>query len=548
MNIPKKHNSLVDLIENSCEKYSNLIAFENMGAKLSYKKIEKLSRDFASYLLNNTNLKKGDRIALQMPNILQYPIALLGSIRAGLIVVNINPLYTPQEMIIQLKDSETKAIVILENFAYKFEEIFENLNHNHEVIITGLGDMMGNIKGFMINKFIKYYKNLIPNYNLPNAKKFKDILKIGEKKTFEKYKLNGEEVAFLQYTGGTTGTAKGAILTHNNIVSNINQFYEWTKVKIKEAKEIQITPLPLYHIAALTNTLSMFSLGAKNVLITNPRDLKGFIKELRKHSFTLLTGVNTLFKALMNKKEFFKINFSNCKIVIGGAAPIQEEVAKKWKALTNTNLVEAYGLTEASPGVIANPVDGNHHLNTIGLPLSNTQIKLIDENGEETKYGGKGELLVKGPQVMKGYWKNRKETDLVFIDGWLRTGDIATIDKDGYIRIVDRKKDVVIVSGFNVYPNEIDNIVSDHDKVLEAGVIGIPDERTGEALKLFIVKKDVSLTTEEIIEYCKTKLTRYKIPKYIEFRNELPKSSVGKILKRTLKQYEQNKFAESLNI
>ncbi|MCP3659000.1 MAG: AMP-binding protein [Bacteroidetes bacterium] len=538
--------TLTELIETSCEKYSNLIAFENMGTKMSYAKVERLSRDFASYLLNKTSLKRGDRIALQMPNVLQYPIALIGALRAGLIVVNVNPLYTSEEMTTQLKDAETKAVIILENFAHKLEDTFKSLNHKPEVIITEIGDMLGGFKGFMVNKLVKYYKKLVPKYNLPNAKKFKKVLKIGSSLPFKKLKFQEEEIAFLQYTGGTTGTAKGAILTHKNISSNINQFYRWTKIKLKEANEIQITPLPLYHIAALTNTLCMFNMGAKNVLITNPRDLKSFIKELKKHSFTVLTGVNTLFKALLNKKEFFKVNFSNCKIVMGGAAPIQENVAKKWKAITKTDLVEAYGLTEASPGVIANPVDGNHLINTVGVPLFNTEIKIIDEKGQEVDEGKKGELIVKGPQVMKGYWNNEKETQEVFIDGWLRTGDIATIDDKGYIRIVDRKKETVLISGFNVYPNEIDKIITDHPKVLEAATIGIPDERTGEALKLFIIKKNHSLTKEEIIEYCITKLTRYKIPKYIEFKNELPKSPVGKILKRELKKLEEEKEEVSL--
>ncbi len=536
----KDYTSLVDLIDSSCIRFSNLIAFENMGCKLSYNKVDELSKAFASYLINNTNLQKGDRIALQMPNILQYPIVLLGALRAGMVVVNINPFYTAQEMLDQIKDSGAKGIVILENFAHKLEETFnfKELQGHKEIIVTSVGDMFGGIKGKMIDMFLKYFKRMVPHYNLPTAKRFKTVLREGSKLPYKQQNLNPADIAFLQYTGGTTGISKGAILTHSNIVSNINQFYKWTKSKIKEATEIQITPLPLYHIMSLTNTLSMFGIGAKNVLITNPRDLKGFIKELRKHSFTLFTGVNTLFNALMSKKGFFKVSFSSCKIVMGGGSSIQEPVAKKWKEITNTNLVEAYGLTEASPGVIANPVDGNHTLNTAGIPLSDTEIKIVNDNGKELEPGIPGELLVRGPQVMQGYWNNEQETENVFINGWLKTGDIARITENGCVQIVDRKKDMIIVSGFNVFPNEIEIAVLKHPKILEAAAIGIPHHYSGEAVKLFVVTNDTSLCEEEIKQFCRSQLTGYKIPKYIEFRSSLPKSPIGKVLKRLLKEEE----------
>ena len=510
-----RYKSLIELIEDSCKTYSDLVAYENMGTKLTFKKLEELSKNFASYLINNTKFKKGDKIAIQMPNILQYPIVLFGALRAGLIVVNINPLYTPQEMLTQLNDSEAKGIIILENFADKLELILDKTKIQ-EVIITSIGDMMGKFKGFFVNNIVKYYKKIVPKYNIPNAIKLNKTLKIGENEIFIKPEINGEELAFLQYTTGTTGTAKGAMLTHNNIIANLSQISIWMKEKIKEGNEIAISPLPLYHIFSLIVAFIMIQLGAKNILITNPRDLKSFIKELRKYPFTLLTGVNTLFKALLNRKEFFKVNFSNCKIVMGGAAPIQEIVAKKWLSVTGTNLLEAYGLTEASPGVTANPID-NSQINTIGIPFIETEIKIIDEDEREVAQGKKGELIIKGPQVMKGYWNNQEETEKVLINGWLKTGDIATINNKGFIKIVDRKKEIVNVSGFNVYPNEVDNVVTEHPKVLEAASIGIPDEKSGEALKLFVVKIDESLSEEELISFCRTKLTGYKIPRYIEF-------------------------------
>ncbi len=532
------HESIVDLMESAFEKYKELIAYENMGSKLTFQKVNELSRDFAAYLLNRTKLKKGDRIAIQMPNLLQYPIVMLGALRAGLVVVNINPLYTPSEILHQIKDSGVKAIVVLENFAKNLEDALSDLDSKKEVIITRVGDMLGNIKGFFINTILKHFKGLIPKYNLPNAVKFKKVIKEGKKLLFKKTKISGDDIAFLQYTGGTTGVAKGAILTHKNIISNIEQIYKWGKHKVEEKKETTIAPLPMYHIFCLTNTLLMLRLGAKTVLITNPRAIKKFIKELKKHSFTMFSGVNTLFNALLNRKEFYKVDFSHCKIVLGAGAAIQETVAKKWENVTGTPLIEGYGLTEASPGVVFNPFDGNHQMNSIGLPLPDTKIKIADDNGQELPIGEAGELLVKGPQVMKGYWNKQDETDQVFIDGWLKTGDIAVIRDDGYVKLIDRKKEMINVSGFNVYPNEIETVAVQHSKVLEAGVIGVPDERSGEAVKIFINRKDNSLTKDEIREHFKKFLAGYKRPKHIEFRNILPKSPIGKILRRVLKDEE----------
>ncbi|MCP3659001.1 MAG: AMP-binding protein [Bacteroidetes bacterium] len=541
-----KFDNIIDLIEYSCSEYKDLIAYENLGKKLSFKEVNQLSKNFANYLLNNKNLKKGDKIAIQMPNILQYPIALFGALRAGLIVVNINPLYTPEEMLFQLKDSEVKGIIILDNFAYKLEGILGETKIE-EIIITSIGDLMGSIKGYFLNQYIKYFKKMVPKYNLPNSINFKKCLEIGKKEIFIQPEINNDELAFIQYTTGTTGIAKGAMLTHNNIIANISQVLIWLEEKIEYGKEIAISPLPLYHIFSLIVSFILLKCGIHNILITNPRDLKSFIKDLRKYPFNLLTGVNTLFKALLNEKKFDKVDFSDCKLVIGGAATIQESVAKEWNSKTKTSIIEAYGLTEASPAVTANPIDKPYY-NTIGKPFIDTQIKIIDEFERELNVGEKGELIVKGPQVMQGYWNKKQETEKVLINGWLKTGDIGILDEKGFVRIVDRKKDIVNISGFNVYPNEIDNVATKYPKVLEAATIGIPDEKSGEALKLFVVKKDLSLTEEELIKFCRQKLTGYKIPKFIEFKNKLPKSAVGKISKKDLKEIELNKINQFVDL
>ncbi len=552
--IRSQYATLTDLLRDSCKKYSNNVAFENMGSKLTFAELEELSCNFASFLINHTKLQKGDRIALQMPNILQYPVALYGALKAGLVIVNINPLYTPEEMFAQIKDSGVKAIVVLENFAYKLnykntnlDNVDRNYNLNlhsileetdlENVIVTKVGDLMGTFKGFVINSIVKYIKKIVPKYDKKNIMYFKDVLILGKKNQYYSPTIYAEDLAFLQYTTGTTGTAKGAMLTHKNIVSNLSQVSIWLKDTIKNGvgNETSISPLPLYHVFSLIVSFIMMKLGVKNVLITNPKDLDAFIKELKKYRFTLLTGVNTLFKALLNKNEFKKVDFSNCKIVMGGAASIEESVSKKWYEITQTKIIEAYGLTEASPGVAVNPI-GNPYVNSVGFPFIDTEVKVIDEDERELGPNQKGELIVKGPQIMEGYWGKKGATEQSVVNGWLKTGDIATINKNGLIKIVDRKKEIVIVSGFNVYPNEIDNIVTMHPKVLEAACIGVPDEKSGEALKLFVVKKDPSMTAQEIKDFCRKLLTGYKIPRYIEFKDSLPKSAVGKISKKDLKE------------
>ncbi len=552
--IRSQYATLTDLLRGSCEKYSNNVAFENMGTKLTFAKLEELSCNFASFLINHTKLQKGDKIALQMPNILQYPVALYGALKVGLVIVNINPLYTPEEMFTQIKDSGTKAIVVLENFAYKlnYKNVnLDNADHRYNlnlhsilektdlenVIITKVGDLMGTFKGFMVNSIVKYIKKMIPKYDRKHTIYFKDALELGKKTQYYRPTIYAEDLAFLQYTTGTTGASKGAMLTHKNIVSNLSQVSIWLKNTIKNrvGDETAISPLPLYHIFSLTVSFIMIKLGVRNILITNPKDLDGFIKELKKYRFTLLTGVNTLFKALLNKSEFKKIDFNSCKIVMGGAASIEESVSKKWYDITGTKIIEGYGLTEACPGVAVNHIE-NPYENSVGFPFIDTEVKVIDKDERELGPNQKGELIVKGPQIMEGYWSKKEATKQAVVNGWLKTGDIATIDENGLIKIVDRKKEIVIISGFNVYPNEIDNIVTMHPKVLEAACIGVPDEKSGEALKLFVVKKDQSLTVQEIKAFCRSLLTGYKIPKYIEFRGSLPKSAVGKISKKDLKE------------
>ena len=546
-NIHLPYESIVDLMNDSFDKYKNLIAYQNMGAKIKFGKVDELSRDFASYLVNVLKLEKGDRIGIQMPNLIQYPIVMFGALRAGLTVVNINPLYTPTEISHQIKDSGIKSIVILENFADKLEESLEKTNLKCQVIITKVGDMLGSIKGFFVNTILKHLKGLIPNYNIKNKIYLKKTFEIGKKISFTSSKVKSSDIAFLQYTGGTTGVSKGAILTHRNILANIEQIYEWAKNIFEEKKETVIAPLPMYHIFCLANILLTLKLGAKCVLITNPRAIKKFIKELKKHPFTFISGVNTLFNALMKNKEFLKVDFSHCKIVLGAGASIQENVATEWESITGTPLIEAYGLTEASPGVVFNPFDGTHMKNSIGLPLPGTQIKIVDEKGNKVSNGKPGELLVKGPQVMSGYWNNIDETTKVFENGWLKTGDIAIRGQDGYYRIVDRKKEMINVSGFNVYPNEIENIATLHPEISEAGVVGIPDSKTGEAVKAYIVPKTNFLTKQEVLLHFKKYLTGYKVPKKIEFRKELPLSSVGKILRRVLKEEETTSCVEHLS-
>lgn len=533
---PSQYASIIEILENSMEEYRDLVAYENMGKSLTYGQVDELSLHFASYLQNEVGLKKGDRIALQMPNLLQYPVALFGALRAGLIVVNTNPLYTPREMKHQFNDSGTVAIVIVANFAHNLEKIIGETAIK-TVIVTKLGDMLGFKKG-IVNFVVKYIKKMVPAYNLPNAIPFNKILSEGASSTFEKPDITLKDDAFLQYTGGTTGVAKGATLSHGNIVANILQSDQWFLNTVKGG-ELVVTALPLYHIFALTvNCFLMFSIGAKNVLITNPRDMKAFIGELKKIKMTVFTAVNTLFNGLLHQPDFANVDFSQLKYSIGGGMAVQGAVAKHWQSVTGKSLAEGYGLSETSPVLSVNPLDGTEQLGTIGIPVPSTNMCIMDEEGNQLAQGETGEICAKGPQVMAGYWERPEETKETFFGEWFRTGDIGVMNEDGFFKIVDRKKDMILVSGFNVYPNEIEEVIVSHDKVLEVAAIGVADEKTTEAVKVYIVKNDPSLTAEEVMEYCREDLTNYKRPKHIEFIDELPKSNVGKIIRRLLREGE----------
>lgn len=536
-----RYTSAVHLFEESCQKFSQLPSFSCMGTTITFAQLEEESRKFASYLQNVLKLKKGDRIAIQMPNILQFPIAMFGALRAGLIVVNTNPLYTAREMRHQFKDSGAKAVVIVANFAANLEEIIKETDIEH-VILTELGDKLKFPKNIIVNFVVKKIKKMVPAYNLPKAIPFNHALYEGAKHKFQPVTTGPEDLAFLQYTGGTTGVSKGAMLTNRNVVSNMSQIRAWMKPVLKEGQEIVITPLPLYHIFSLVvNCMAFMSYGGQNVLITNPRDIPGFIKELKKWNFTVLTGVNTLYNALMNHPQFTTINFKTVKLSVGGAMTLQRAVVERWKKLTHTSLIEGYGLTEASPVVSCNPVDGTDRVGTIGIPVPSTDVKFIDDDGNDVPFGQPGELCVKGPQVMKGYWQRPDETAKVITqDGWLKTGDVA-VYADGFLKIVDRKKDMILVSGFNVYPNEVEDIVATHPGVLEVAAVGVPDEKSGEAVKIFVVKKDPNLTPDDIVHHCKKDLVNYKVPKFVEFRTELPKTNVGKILRRALREESLSK-------
>ncbi|NMM50507.1 AMP-binding protein [Marinigracilibium pacificum] len=531
---PDKYSSLVDLFEESVKTYRDRVAYINMDKSITFGDIDDLSKRFASYLQNELNVKKGDRVAIQMPNCFQYPIAMFGILRAGAIVVNTNPLYTAPEMEHQFKDSGIETVVIIANFASNLEKIIKNTSIKN-VIITELGDMLGFLKGSIVNFVVKNVKKMVPSYNLPGAIKFKSTLKADPAK-FNKQTLSGDDLAFLQYTGGTTGVSKGAMLTHRNIIANAEQTHAWMKPKLVEGQELMVTALPLYHIFALTvNCILMFKIGASNLLITNPRDMKAYIKDVKKHDFTVMTGVNTLFNGMMNHPDFKTIDFSGLKFSVGGGMAVQRAVAERWKKETNSTIIEGYGLTESSPVLNCNPLDGTDKIGTIGLPLPSTLIKIVDDEGNEQPQGERGELCAYGPQIMKGYWQNEEATDDVLVDGWLKTGDIAQMDEQGFFRIVDRKKEMINVSGFNVYPNEVEDAIAANEKVLEVGAIGVPDEKSTEVVKVYVVKKDQSLTEEELHSFCKSNLTGYKRPKYIQFTDELPKSNVGKILRRVLR-------------
>lgn len=531
------YSSLIDVYEESVQKFPSRKAFSNMGVSLTFSELDRKVDQFASFLQNELKLKKGDRIAIQMPNLLQFPVVTFAALRAGLTIVNTNPLYTAKEMEHQFKDSGAKAIVILANFGNHLEAILKNTSIE-SIVVTELADLFPTPKRILVNSVVKYIKKMVPAFNLPQAYTFRQALELGAMKPSQRVSCTQDDIAFLQYTGGTTGVAKGAMLTHRNVLANMTQMRLWMSPKLREGEEIAIAALPMYHIFALTlNCLALLRYGAENILITNPRDIPAFIKELKKNPFTVLAGVNTLFNALMHNPEFTSINFSQVKVSVAGAMTLQKAVADKWTTLTKSVLVEGYGLTETSPVISCNPIDGTDRVGTIGLPMPSTDVKLIDDDGNEVPMGEPGELCAKGPQVMKGYWNRPDETEKVLSsDGWLKTGDIATVDSDGFFKIVDRKKDMILVSGFNVYPNEVEEAVVSHPGVLEVAAIGVPDEHSGEIVKIVVVKKDPSVTAEELIAHARKSLTNYKVPRMVEFRTELPKTNVGKILRRALRE------------
>ncbi|NAQ82266.1 long-chain-fatty-acid--CoA ligase FadD [Escherichia coli] len=538
-----RYQSLVDMFEQSVARYADQPAFVNMGEVMTFRKLEERSRAFAAYLQQGLGLKKGDRVALMMPNLLQYPVALFGILRAGMIVVNVNPLYTPRELEHQLNDSGASAIVIVSNFAHTLEKVVDKTAVQH-VILTRMGDQLSTAKGTVVNFVVKYIKRLVPKYHLPDAISFRSALHNGYRMQYVKPELVPEDLAFLQYTGGTTGVAKGAMLTHRNMLANLEQVNATYGPLLHPGKELVVTALPLYHIFALTiNCLLFIELGGQNLLITNPRDIPGLVKELAKYPFTAITGVNTLFNALLNNKEFQQLDFSSLHLSAGGGMPVQQVVAERWVKLTGQYLLEGYGLTECAPLVSVNPYDIDYHSGSIGLPVPSTEAKLVDDddNDNEVPPGQPGELCVKGPQVMLGYWQRPDATDEIIKNGWLHTGDIAVMDEEGFLRIVDRKKDMILVSGFNVYPNEIEDVVMQHPGVQEVAAVGVPSGSSGEAVKIFVVKKDPSLTEESLVTFCRRQLTGYKVPKLVEFRDELPKSNVGKILRRELRDEARGK-------
>ncbi len=539
-------SSVVEVIEKSCQEYADKVAYVNFGATLTYAQVDEYSRAFGARL-QALGLNPGDRIAIMMPNVLQYPIAVFGALRAGLVVVNTNPLYTARELKHQLKDSGARAIVIIENFANVLEAVIDDTDVEH-VILTTMGDMVGFPKGAIMNFVLRYIKKMVPKFNLPDAIPFKRVLADGAGAKLTPTKLGHDDLAFLQYTGGTTGVSKGAMLTHGNMVANMQQSSAWLGDRVSPGAETIITALPLYHIFALTaNCLVFLKFGGRNVLITNPRDMPGFIKELSNVDFTAITGVNTLFNGLLNTPGFSELDFSNLRMTLGGGMAVQRAVADKWKKITGVPLIEAYGLTETSPAACINPMTLTDYNGAIGLPISSTSCKVIDPDGNAQPAGETGELCVHGPQVMKGYWNRPEETAKVLDDeGWLKTGDMAKMDEQGFFYIVDRKKDMILVSGFNVYPNEIEDVVAAHPKVLEVGAIGAPDEKSGEVVKVVVVRKDESLTVKEVREHCRKELTGYKVPKYVEFVDELPKTNVGKILRRELRdQFGEPRSSDS---
>ncbi len=530
-----EYASVREVFEESCSKFAARPAFSCMGRSMSFAELDHLSAAFGAYL-QGAGCKKGSRVALMMPNILQYPACLFGVLRAGCTVVNVNPLYTARELEHQLCDSGAEIVVVVENFAHVVAEVVGR-SKVRQVIVTSIGELLG-LKGLLVDFAIRHVKKMVPAYSIPGAIHLSDAFNDGRKRTLERVEIGHDDIAFLQYTGGTTGIAKGAMLVHRNIVANLLQARAWVfPFMHNKEREIIITPLPLYHIFSLTaNCLTFMTLGAENVLIPNPRDIPEFVKEMRKYRFTAFTGVNTLFNALLNNPDFARLDFTSLHLTLGGGMAVQEAVAIRWKAVTGSPLIEAYGLTETSPAATINPLDLPAYNGSIGLPVPSTELELRDDAGKAVPLGQPGEICIRGPQVMAGYWQRPDETAKVIDkDGWFASGDVGIMDERGFVRIVDRKKDMILVSGFNVYPNEIEGVVAMHAGVLECAAVGVPDKKSGEAVKLFIVRKDRGLTSEEVLRHCREHLTGYKCPRDVEFRDELPKSNVGKILRRELR-------------
>ena len=531
-----RYLSLVSLFKESCHRHADRVSYSNFGTDITYAELDKLSRDFAAYL-QQLGMEKGARVAIMMPNVLQYPVALFAILRAGYIVVNTNPLYTCDEVIHQMNDSGAEAIIVLANFAATVAKSLTSIPTIKHVIVTQVGDLFPTMKKFLYNFVAKHVKKMVPPYTISHAVTFNYALQEGKEATLHDVGLNHDSIAFLQYTGGTTGVAKGAVLTHGNLVANVLQAYVWIAQLGVSEKDIIVTALPLYHIFSLTaNCLTFLKIGAKNVLITNPRDVDRFINDIKNIGFTAFTGVNTLYNLLLNHPRFKEIDFSKLKLTLSGGMALQKSVSLRWAEMTHSRVLEAYGLTETSPAATINPMYLEGYNGSIGLPLSSTDVSIRDDSGIEVPIGTSGELCIKGPQVMAGYWNRPDETKLVFTeDGFLKSGDIARMDEEGYIYLVDRKKDMIVVSGFNVYPNEVEQVIGMHPGVLEVGIVGVSDQESGERVKACIVKKDPNLTSEEIITHCREHLAAYKVPKIIEFFNELPKTNVGKILRRALK-------------
>jgi long-chain acyl-CoA synthetase len=528
-------SSLVDLFDESCRKYADTTAFISMDREMTYRELDSLSRDFAGWL-QAIGLKKGDRVALMMPNLLQYPVALFGTLRAGCVVVNVNPLYTPRELKHQLKDSGAQAIVILENFATTLEQVLDNTLVKH-IVVTPMGEMLGMLKGTLVNFVVRHVKKMVPAWSLPGSINLTRALADGRRHGMDPVAITLDDIAFLQYTGGTTGVSKGAMLTHSNITSNVMQAYSWIKPVVVEGKEVVVTPLPLYHIFALTVSLTFVMVGARNLLIANPRDIPGFVKEWSKYPVSVATGVNTLFNGLLNNEQFRQLDFSTMRVSLGGGMAVQKPVAERWQKVTKSPLLQAYGLTETSPAATINPLDLKAFNGSIGLPISSTEVSIRNDAGEEVPVGQVGEICIRGPQVMAGYWQRADETaNVMYGDGFLRTGDMGYIDPLGFVFIVDRKKDMILVSGFNVYPNEVEEVCAMHEGVGDVAAIGVPDEKAGEVVKVFAVRLDPNLTEEALIQHCRQHLTGYKVPKFVEFRADLPRTNVGKILRRVLKE------------